>query len=248
MIQKMKIERRERFGLTDIKADASAGTFSGYGSTFGNVDSYGDTIQPGAFDNTLKSWKAQGRLPKMLLQHGGIGFTSEDMLPVGQWTGMEEDQKGLFVQGKLFALNTDLGQRIYENLKAGELDLSIGFNIPAGGASAAGKDSPATRIIKQVDLWEVSLVTFPADSFATTFDVKSAFGIEKLREFEDALGDRGISRKDRATVVSVLKEKFLRDAGEPISEHRDDVSPEEKEILKMLERTSDAMWSGVFGG
>src|SRR5689334_10237836 len=123
-----QIEHRQ-FGLLDVKAAGdAAGSFSGYGAIFNNVDSYGEKIIPGAFANSLKEWKAQGKWPKMLLQHGGVGLTADDMIPVGQWDQMSEDSKGLKVAGHLFAMNTERGQYVYEGLKSGELDsLSIGF-------------------------------------------------------------------------------------------------------------------------
>lgn len=97
--------------LASDSVDAKTGEFSGYGAVFGNVDSYGDVIAKGAFRDTLREWEQRSKLPPMLLQHGG-GFMggADDMLPVGQWTQMEENSKGLKVSGKLFALGTERGQ------------------------------------------------------------------------------------------------------------------------------------------
>jgi HK97 family phage prohead protease len=76
-------------------------TFEGYGAVFGNKDSYGDIIEPGAFAKTLSDSQASGQWPLMLLQHGGMGLTADDMTPIGIWTGLSEDGKGLRVEGKL---------------------------------------------------------------------------------------------------------------------------------------------------
>lgn len=218
-----KIERRE-FGLVEVKlAGDQAGTFSGYGAIFGNVDAYGDVIEPGAFKDTLNDWKAKGKWPKMLLQHGGIGLGSDDMLPVGQWDSMAEDSKGLKVSGHLFALNTERGQYVYEGLKSGELDsLSIGYQTL--DAEDQTRDGVTIRLLTKLKLWEVSIVTFPANEKATISSVKT-LSLDELRELEGILGERGLSRTDRATAVSVFKSYLLRDAGEPISTLRDEGVP-----------------------
>ena len=78
----------------EIKAVGDDGTFSGYGSVFGVRDSYGDVVEPGAFKDSLAAWGSKGKLPKMLWQH-----RSEQ--PIGVWTKMSEDSKGLAVEGKL---------------------------------------------------------------------------------------------------------------------------------------------------
>ncbi|MFZ1988751.1 MAG: HK97 family phage prohead protease, partial [Alphaproteobacteria bacterium] len=155
-----------RIGLIDVRAGAKPGSFSGYGSTWGNVDAYGTAFQKGAFADTLAAWRARAKLPKMLLQHGGWGLTAEDMLPAGQYTKMEEDAKGLRVEGQLFAMSTDRGQMIYEGLTSGELDgLSVGF-VPKKWIAGDGESEPL-KTFTAVDLWECSIVTFPANDAAT---------------------------------------------------------------------------------
>lgn len=141
---------------------ADATTIAGYGAVFNNVDTYGDMIAKGAFKDTLEDWRRRGSLPKMLLQHGGIFGSAEDGIPVGQWTEMQEDDTGLFVSGRLFAPDTDKGKFILEGLKCGALDgLSIGFI--ARDFSYAKTASDPKRTLKRVDLFEVSIVTFPAN-------------------------------------------------------------------------------------
>ncbi len=217
----MQLERRQ-LGLVECKlAGDSTGTFNGYGAIFGNVDAYGDVIEPGAFKDTLRAWEAKGKYPKMLLQHGGWGAGADDMMPVGQWTGMSEDAKGLKVDGKLFALNTERGQYIYEGLKSGELDsLSIGYQTE--GAYDVVKDGVTLRHLTKLNLWEVSIVTFPANDKATISAVK-AFTPEELRELEDALREGGLSRTDSKAAVSVFKKYALRDAGRPENTLREEV-------------------------
>ena len=77
-------------GEVKLAGGADAMTFEGYGAVFGNTDSYGDVIQPGAFADTLSASRRLGRWPAMLAQHGGMGLTSGDMMPIGVWTDMAE--------------------------------------------------------------------------------------------------------------------------------------------------------------
>lgn len=221
-----QIERRE-FGLIDVKAAGDdAGSFSGYGAIFGNIDSYGEVIEPGAFANTLQDWKSKGKWPKMLLQHGGWGLTSDDMLPVGQWTDMKEDRKGLKVEGRLLAMNTERGQYVYEGLKSGELDsLSIGFQTI--NSETETRDGEQIRLLTEIKLWEVSIVTFPANDKAKISTVKTLLTVDELRDLEGALRDGGLSRSNCTIAASVFKNWLRRDAGAPISTLRDEGVPEQ---------------------
>ena len=95
---------RMECGLIELKFDATNEkemVFEGYGAVFGNIDSYGDVIAKGAFKETIREAKATGQWPAMLSQHGGMGLSADDMTPIGIWTDMEEDDKGLFMKGKL---------------------------------------------------------------------------------------------------------------------------------------------------
>lgn len=168
---------------------AKTGEFAGYGAIFGNLDSYGDVIAKGAFAKSLQEWDARGKLPPMLLQHGGVGLAN-DMLPVGQWTEMSETSRGLKVAGKLFALATERGQYIYEGMKSGVLDgLSIGYR--ARKFTRGTKPNEPMRTLEEIDLMEVSIVTFPANGKARVSAVKAAENVKTIREFEDFLRDVG---------------------------------------------------------
>jgi uncharacterized protein len=167
----------------EVKADASdTGAIFGYGSIFGNVDSYGDIVAPGAFTKTIADAKSGAKSwPAMLLQHGDE--TSDGKMPVGIWTRMEEDNNGLRLEGKL--ANTKRGRDAYALLKMTPrpaLDgLSIGYRCTDYELNKAG--SPARRTIKAVDLVEVSLVTFPANTRARVTGVKSYSEPEPKPEF-----------------------------------------------------------------
>ena len=155
-----------------IKAGAIAedGTFEGYGNVFGVVDSYGDIVLPGAFADSLAQYKAEGRLPKLLLQH-------DHEKVIGAWTEMVEDSYGLRCKGKLL-LDVAAARETHVLMKAGALDgLSIGGEpmdtepayadeLPALGIDIAEGAAPdgQVRLVKSWHLWEVSVVTFPANS------------------------------------------------------------------------------------
>jgi HK97 family phage prohead protease len=167
-----------------IAAGDAKGTIEGYGSVFNTVDSYNDSIVRGAFKQTLKDWKTQGKLPKMLLQHGGGGFFSsnaDDMVPVGKWEEMREDDHGLFMRGRIFDIDTDRSKSTYEAVKEGELDgLSIGFVTK----KFKFDDETQIRTLTEIQLFEVSLVTFPANDPARVTGVKAEGELPTEREFE----------------------------------------------------------------
>jgi HK97 family phage prohead protease len=207
----------ERFDVREVKFSSDkSGTFSGYGAIFGNVDSYGDVIEKGAFKDTLRAWEDKGKYPPMLLQHGGgmFGGTAEDLLPIGKWTSMEENSRGLKVEGELFALSTERGQYIYEGLKAGALDgMSIGYRTVKFRNGT--KQGEPRRYLEQLDLMELSIVTFPANDKARVGAVKAA--PSTIREFEDFLRDAGgfsVSQAKRIAASGFKAVDATRDAGD----------------------------------
>lgn len=167
--------------------DEKTGEFHGYGAVFGNVDDYGDVIAPGAFKGTLRDWKKAGKLPPMLVQHGGWMMGDMDALPIGVWMEMSEDATGLAVRGRVINLDTERGKTIYGALREGALDgMSIGYR--AKKFTLGTKPDEPRRTLEAVDLVEVSLVTFPANGRARVAGVKAA---QTIREFEDFLRDEG---------------------------------------------------------
>jgi HK97 family phage prohead protease len=195
--------------------DSAEGSFEGYGSTFGNEDFGGDVIQKGAFKDTLKEWSAKGKLPKMLLQHGGFFGPAEDSIPIGKWTGMKEDSTGLQVEGRLIAMETDRAKSIYAAMKEGELDgLSIGYR--AKEFVVGTKPAEPYRTIKKADLLEVSVVLFGMNDKALITGVKSddIDSIESLSDAEKFLREAAaFDRKTAVSFVSRLKRLARREAG-----------------------------------
>lgn len=220
-----KIERRS-VGLCEVRFadDGTRGEFSGYASIFGNKDAYGTSFAKGAFKRTLREWEDRGKYPPMLLQHGA-GFLggADDDVPIGKYTHMEENSKGLKVEGKLFALGTDRGQYLLEAMREGALDgLSVAF-FPRKFEAGTKPDQPRMTYT-DVDLREVSVVTFPANDRARIGNVRS-MTVGELRDLEMALRDAELSRATAATAVAVFKTWLQRDAGAPINLPRDEDRP-----------------------
>lgn len=227
--------RREAMRVPfELKAssDDAAMAFEGYGSVFNTIDSYGDTIAKGAFKATLKEWRAQGKLPKLLLQHGGGGFfggNADDMLPIGKWEEMREDDHGLFMRGRLFDIGTDRVKATYAAMKEGELDgLSIGFRT----RKSKMDEESGIRTLTDVQLFEVSLVTFPANDPARVTDVRSAGDLPTEREFERWLEQMGgFSAREVETIISKGYRQLKRRGSVPAVEACEDV----RTLLQKLE-------------
>jgi hypothetical protein len=146
-----------------VKSVSDSGEFEGYGSVFGVKDSYSDIIVPGAFQKSLAAWQEKGRMPALLWQHN----MSE---PIGIYTEMREDETGLYLKGRLLIDDDPLAKRAHAHMKAGSLSgLSIGYVLNDYDYDNQ-KDA---FILKDIDLWEVSLVTFPANDEARISNVKS---------------------------------------------------------------------------
>jgi len=122
---------------------------SGYASLFGLTDQGGDVVDVGAYRQSLGASKAKGRTIKMLWQH-------DPSQPIGVWDEVREDAKGLWVKGRLLP-DVARAREAAALLEAGAIDgLSIGYRTVKSTKDKAGK-----RHLSQLELWEVSLVTFP---------------------------------------------------------------------------------------
>ena len=124
------------------------GLIEGYASVFGLIDQGGDTVAPGAFKASLAG--SDGRAPavKFLWQH-------DPTRPIGIWTSLVEDEVGLRVRGR-FLTDVQAGAEALSLLRAGAVEgLSIGYRVRQAEKAGLG------RRLTEIDLWEVSLVTFP---------------------------------------------------------------------------------------
>ena len=149
------------FDLRVKLSERDIGVVEGYAATFGNKDRQGDVIEPGAFSASLATHRTKGTLPAMLLHH-------DLKRPIGVWESIEEDAKGLKVRGRLTQGVRDTDEA-FALLKSGALhSLSIGFITKREEYNRAAR----ANHIKQVELWEVSLVTIPANDQATITSLK----------------------------------------------------------------------------
>ena len=173
-----------------VKAVEESGEFSGYGSVFGVEDSYGDVVVPGAFTESLDK-----KTPAMLWQHNSRE-------PIGVYTKVEEDSKGLYVEGKLLIDGDPLAARAHAHLQAGSISgLSIGYREQDWEYDS---NLGAFKILK-IDLWEISLVTFPANDEARVENVKNSLMQGESpapRQVERLLRDAGFSRQQAKSFMS----------------------------------------------
>ena len=174
------------------------GVFEGYGSVFNNTDLGNDVIKKGAFEKSLKKKGPKG--VKMLYQH------KSDM-PIGVYEEIREDEKGLYVKGKL-ALGTQAGKEAFELMKMGALSgLSIGFRTNEKGYHYDKRTRK--RIIEEVELMEVSLVTFPMNPKAQVDMVKSED--ITIREWENGMRDAfNLSRSEAKVAAKAVHEVFVQ--------------------------------------
>lgn len=187
----------------EIKSVQDDGTFSGYGSVFNVVDSYQEVVAPGAFAESLQS-----RMPSLLWQH-------RSGEPIGVWPSVKEDNIGLQVEGKL-ALKTARGAEAYELLKMGAISgLSIGFMTREDSYDKM----TGIRTLKKVDLWEVSLVTFPANDSARVQQVKSIEAIQTYAAAEAHLRESGgFSKREAVALVARIKSLHGRSDSDELGE------------------------------
>ncbi len=144
----MELEHKfARFG--DGLSVSEDAVIEGYASLFGQVDQGRDVVQKGAYRASLDGLVKAGQRVKMLWQH-------DPAQPIGVWDEVREDDKGLWVKGRLLE-STQKGREAAELIRAGAMDgLSIGYRT-----KRAVKNDKGQRVLTELELWEVSLVTFP---------------------------------------------------------------------------------------
>lgn len=205
----------------ELKFDEDTGRIDGYGSVFGLLDRGGDIVMPGAFKASLRARK--GGVP-MLWQH-------DPSIVIGIWTDIAEDEKGLKISGQLVM---DVPQAAVARalIKAGALKgLSIGYRTQDYEIDR----TTGARRLKKVDLWEVSLVTFPMLPEAQITGVKSSLDVRALEQ--QLRTECNLSSAAAVKAVAIVKQ-HLRDGGDkPEQEPRDGV----KDLLMSLRRAGTAL-------
>ncbi|MDX1070465.1 HK97 family phage prohead protease [Sinorhizobium medicae] len=180
-----------RFTTPDLDAKAGAdGVIEGYASVFGPPpDRQGDIVEPGAFARCLREIKAEGVALPMLWAH-------KQERPIGRWTSLVEDRRGLAVKGFL-NINTRDGAEAFEHIRGGSATaLSIGFLIPEGGRKYRGDGAFS---LLDIDLAEISVVPCPANRRAKIEMVKS---ISSRAELIDALHESGLPKRAAIKVAN----------------------------------------------
>ncbi len=195
-----------------IKSDEqNPGVISGYGSVFGNTDSYGDVVEKGGFEESLKVRKKSGRPLPMRWQH------KQDQV-IGGWSDIKEDDIGLAMEGEILFEDIPLAKQAHALAKKGLVTgLSIGYYVQ----DAFHDEKAGVYRLKKLDLIEVSLVTFPANDLARVENVKNAIQggrLPTLREFEEILRDAGFS-KNQAVEIANRGLKSLLDRRESGGDH-----------------------------
>jgi uncharacterized protein len=195
-----------------VKDLSEEGTFEGYGSVYGNVDSYGEKVMPGAFAESLARHKREGSAVAMLWQHNPDE-------PIGVWEDLAEDAKGLWGKGRLI-LAVQRAREIYEMLKARAVrGLSIGYR------EVEVEPDGNIRLLKKLELLEISPVMFPANRRARIEGVKSERMEEfarrlrdgdpmPIKEFEDILRDAGVPKSMATAIASHGYAKAIRSDSE----------------------------------
>ena len=193
----------------EIKEVTSEGVIEGYAAVFGNIDRGMDKLLPGAFAKGLAAAQKAGRTIKMLWQH-------DPSWPIGVWDELTEDARGLKAKGRLI-MGVPKAQEVYALMKGGAIGgLSMGYMTLKHGYEGD------VRILQEVDLYEVSPVTFPMNEKAKITAVKS-HGIEDIidklgagdrlteREFERMAKGLGLSNSQAERAARI----HLKGQGEP---------------------------------
>jgi uncharacterized protein len=202
----------------------NVGTVSGYASVFNLLDRGGDIVLPGAFKASLAEWKRKKQVIPMLWQH------SSDS-PIGVWDDLIENDRGLSVKGSLIM---DVPQAVAARalIKGGALSgLSIGFRTK----EAEIDRTTGARKLKKLELWEISLVTFPMLPEAQVTGVKTSGEFDPMY-WEKSFRDEGLTNREAKIATSVARKLVLRDEGRNGTGHRDGAA----DVLLALRKTAIA--------
>lgn len=197
-----KLQRKSFAFKADAKSD---GTFTGYASVFGNLDSYREIVAPGAFTASLAEIKAAGLPLPALWQH----YSDQ---PVGGYNpdALVEDENGLAVSGWLMVEDIPLAKQAHALLMRRVVrGLSIGYYVRASSYD----EKTNIRTLTELELAEISIVTFPANEEATIDSVKTALAsgtLPSLRDFEKFLREAGFSKSQSVAVANGGLSKLLR--------------------------------------
>lgn len=200
----MNIKTKGVKGTFKVKDGGAEGTFSAYGNTFDHVDLANDMTMKGAFTKCIEAWNVMNEQPQLLGQHG------HTQNPIGIITSMKEDVNGLLFEGE-FCLQTQAGLEAYELVKMGALKrFSIGYNVIKQRMNTKGVNE-----LHELDVHEISLVTFACDTNSLVQSVKSAVkdGEDPTRLIQKALQEAGFSKRAaQSAMTAAIKSKSNEDS------------------------------------
>lgn len=177
--------KRKDFDVRVKASDTEDGVISGYASVFGNVDSYGDIVVKGAFAKFLAKVAETGKVIPVFYGHN----MEDPRANIGRVTELREDDHGLFFMAKLDLSSDTYGRMVYEQLKDGRLDsLSFGYSVIEASNTKDGYE------LRELELYEISVVPIPANREAQITEVKagraiSAKNMDLIRRAYEALGE-----------------------------------------------------------
>lgn len=181
----------------DVKSVNDKGVFSGYGSVFGNVDSYLEVVEKGAFVKSLDVMRSKGRTFPVLWQH-------RSGEPIGNWDidSMLEDDHGLFGEGQLWLDDAPYAKVAHRGMASKAITgLSIGYYV----VDSEFDDKTRIRKLKELELVEISIVTNPANEDARIDAVKAMIAhgtLPSLKEFEQILREAGFSKSQSVVIAN----------------------------------------------
>lgn len=209
----------------DLKSLTDKGQFSGYGSVFNVVDKGGDIVAPGAFADSLSTWRKNGRAVPVLWQH-------DPGQPIGAWEDLKEDDHGLLGAASLWLDEAPYARLAHKGMQTKTITgLSIGYRVKDYSVN----QDTGVYTLQKLDLVEISVVTNPMNDDARVADVKSmveAGRLPTLQEFEKFLREAAGFSKSQAVAVANGGLSKLLSRGEPGGENSDDI----KAVLDIINR------------
>lgn len=206
----MSTKRNQKKGVKhidlalEVKAINEDGTFSGYASVFGEVDQGRDMVMPGAFAKTISDIAKSGRPLPILWQHDTYN-------PIGVITLMKEDERGLYIEGKL-ATESGVTQADAAHALL-QMKAITGMSIGYTTVKYSVDEATGVRSLIELELWEISLVTFPMNTSARIDAVKGALEdghLPTLPEFEGFLREAGFSKTQAIAIAGKGLSHLLR--------------------------------------
>lgn len=205
-LQRKDRELERRAFSFKVKEVEDTGRFTGYASVFGVLDAYREVVAEGAFTASIKAIGDSGRPLPCLWQHLSSA-------PIGGYDKLEQDAKGLYVEGFLLVNEIERARETHALMKRGIVSgLSIGYYV----IEDSFNEKERIRTLKEIELVEVSVVTFPANSEARVETIKAKLqrGCKvSLREFEAHLREQGWTRSEAEAIAKSGFKQVFGDSG-----------------------------------